>query len=161
MKPMPHHSAVRIAGGPSGPALAMADGVPVGEARIIAGSNHPLASRGLAPRRGLFRPGAGTPHRWDAPPHWGGRGTRLHGFWVIGLSIGRRMGERSEADDARHLDETLEHTILPLHAHRPASWAEVMRLTIALDASFFNTHRMLQEYVIHAYQDQKHAGPAP
>ena len=28
-----------------------------------------------------------------------------------------------------------------------------MRLTIALNASFYNTQRMLQEYVIHAYQD--------
>jgi hypothetical protein len=29
-----------------------------------------------------------------------------------------------------------------------------MRRTIALNASFFNTHRMLQEYVIHAYREQ-------
>jgi hypothetical protein len=36
-----------------------------------------------------------------------------------------------------------------------------MRLAIALDASFFNAHRMRQEYVIHAYQDQNHAGPVP
>ncbi len=95
----------------------------------------------------------------------------LDGWWldghvegVTGWSIGRRDGGTSEAaddDDARHLYETLEQTILPLHADRPASWAEVMRLTIALNASFFNAHRMLQEYVIHAYQDQNHAGPAP
>jgi hypothetical protein len=38
-----------------------------------------------------------------------------------------------------------------------------MRLTIAVNASFFNAHRMLQEYVIHAYQDQgqDHSGPHP
>jgi starch phosphorylase len=94
----------------------------------------------------------------------------LDGWWldghvegVTGWSIGRRDGasEAADDDDARHLYETLEQTILPLHADRPASWAEVMRLTIALNASFFNAHRMLQEYVIHAYQDQNHAGPAP
>jgi hypothetical protein len=34
-----------------------------------------------------------------------------------------------------------------------------MRLTIALNASFFNAQRMLQEYVIHAYQDPAAAGP--
>lgn len=28
-----------------------------------------------------------------------------------------------------------------------------MRSTIALNASFFNTHRMLQEYLAQAYQD--------
>ena len=94
----------------------------------------------------------------------------LDGWWldghvegVTGWSIGRRDGasEAADDDDARHLYETLEQTILPLHADRPASWAEVMRLTIALNASFFNAHRMLQEYVIYAYQDQNHAGPAP
>jgi starch phosphorylase len=95
----------------------------------------------------------------------------LDGWWldghvegVTGWSIGRRDGGTSEAADdadARHLYETLEQTILPLHADRPAGWAEVMRLTIALNASFFNVHRMLQEYVIHAYQDPDHAGFAP
>jgi starch phosphorylase len=94
----------------------------------------------------------------------------LDGWWldghvegVTGWSIGRRDGasEAADDDDARHLYETLEQTILPLHADRPASWAEVMRLTIALNASFFNAHRMLQEYVIYAYQEQNHAGPAP
>jgi starch phosphorylase len=94
----------------------------------------------------------------------------LDGWWldghvegVTGWSIGRRDGasEAADDDDARHLYETLEQTILPLHADRPASWAEVMRLTIALNASFFNAHRMLQEYVIHAYQDQNHGGSAP
>jgi hypothetical protein len=29
-----------------------------------------------------------------------------------------------------------------------------MRSTIALNASFFNTHRMLQEYYIQAYREQ-------
>ncbi len=92
----------------------------------------------------------------------------LDGWWldghvegVTGWSSGRRDGASEAADDARHLYETLEQTILPLHADRPASWAEVMRLAIAPNASFFNAHRMLQEYVIHAYQDQNHAGPAP
>jgi hypothetical protein len=34
-----------------------------------------------------------------------------------------------------------------------------MRLTIALNASFYNAQRMLQEYVIHAYQDPVTSGP--
>jgi len=71
---------------------------------------------------------------------------------MVGVTLLHRQG---------YFYETLEEKILPLHADRPASWAEVMRLTIALNASFFNAHRMLQEYVIHAYQDQNHAGPAP
>jgi hypothetical protein len=34
-----------------------------------------------------------------------------------------------------------------------------MRHTIALNASFFNAYRMLQEYVIHAYQGPNPTGP--
>jgi starch phosphorylase len=86
----------------------------------------------------------------------------LDGWWldghvegVTGWSIGRRDGAAAASDeeDARHLYAALEETILPLYADRPAGWGEVMRLTIALNASFYNTQRMLQEYVIHAYQD--------
>ena len=92
----------------------------------------------------------------------------LDGWWleghlegVTGWAIGSRAPggspETTDEDDARSLYDALEETILPLHADRPAHWAEVMRLTIGLNASFFNAHRMLQEYVIHAYQDH---GPA-
>ena len=33
----------------------------------------------------------------------------------------------------------------------PSSGVNVMRSTIALNGSFFNTHRMLQEYISNAY----------
>jgi len=33
--------------------------------------------------------------------------------------------------------------------------ADIMRSTIVLNASFFNTHRMLQEYYIQAYREQQ------
>jgi glycogen phosphorylase len=93
----------------------------------------------------------------------------LDGWWldghvegITGWSIGRRDGpsEATEEDDAGHLYEALERTILPLYTDRPAAWAEVMRLTIALNASFFNAQRMVQEYMIHAYQGN-HAAAGP
>ena len=34
-------------------------------------------------------------------------------------------------------------------------WAEIMRYTIALDASFFNAQRMLMEYLMYAHQDRR------
>ena len=93
----------------------------------------------------------------------------LDGWWldghvegVTGWAIGRRddrAQEASDEEDARHLYDALEETILPLHAERPTGWAEVMRHTIAINASFFNAYRMLQEYVIHAYQDPSQTGP--
>ena len=85
----------------------------------------------------------------------------LDGWWldghvegITGWSIGRRDGPSEASDDgnAGDLYEALERTILPLYTDRPAAWAEVMRLTIALNASFFNAQRMLEEYMIHAYQ---------
>ena len=94
----------------------------------------------------------------------------LDGWWldghvegITGWSIGRRdrPSEATDEDDAGHLYEALEHTIVPLYTDRPAAWAEVMRLTIALNASFFNAQRMLQEYMIHAYQGQNHAAAGP
>jgi starch phosphorylase len=89
----------------------------------------------------------------------------LDGWWleghvegVTGWAIGSRergtAAEATDEEDARHLYDALEQTILPLYGDRPARWVDVMRLTIAVNASFFNAHRMLQEYVIHAYQDQ-------
>ena len=33
----------------------------------------------------------------------------------------------------------------------PESYAEIMRFSIALNASFFNTHRMLSQYKANAY----------
>jgi starch phosphorylase len=88
----------------------------------------------------------------------------LDGWWleghvegVTGWAVGSRddtgSGQHDEAD-ARHLYQQLEAVILPLYANDPRRWAEVMRYTVALNASFFNTQRMLTEYVAYAYRDR-------
>ena len=40
---------------------------------------------------------------------------------------------------------------MPLYAYNRDDFIEVMRHAIALNGSFFNTHRMLQQYVLKAY----------
>jgi starch phosphorylase len=56
--------------------------------------------------------------------------------------------------------EKLEFTILPMFYKRRNSYAEVMRNSIALNGSFFNTQRMLSQYILNAYfQDDKEARP--
>jgi starch phosphorylase len=67
----------------------------------------------------------------------------------------RRGGtaERSDADDAADLYWTLEEQVLPLYHAGADQWARLMRSTIAFNASFFNTQRMLQQYVVMAYRD--------
>ncbi|MGH7546077.1 MAG: alpha-glucan family phosphorylase, partial [Gemmatimonadota bacterium] len=58
-----------------------------------------------------------------------------------------------DEEDARDLYRALEEVILPLHRDDRRRWMEVLRATLALNASFFNTHRMLQEYVLQAYRN--------
>jgi starch phosphorylase len=85
------------------------------------------------------------------------------GWWVeghiegvTGWGIGprERGGERSDAEDAADLYRALEETILPIYHDQPEHWTEIMRATIAFNASFFNSQRMLEEYMLLAYQEQ-------
>ena len=46
---------------------------------------------------------------------------------------------------------TPEGSVLPLYYKRPNEFAEVRRAALSLNGSFFNTHRMVREYVDRAY----------
>jgi starch phosphorylase len=73
---------------------------------------------------------------------------------VTGWSIGPRDSEeaalRSDAEDAAELYRILDERVAPAYADADA-WAGIMRSTLALNASFFNTHRMIDEYLRLAY----------
>ena len=86
----------------------------------------------------------------------------LDGWWieghiegVTGWPIGEsRRGTAESSDwskDASSLYDKLEHIILPLFYHDRDRFIDVMRHCIALNGSFFNTHRMILEYVLKAY----------
>jgi starch phosphorylase len=84
----------------------------------------------------------------------------LDGWWleghiegVTGWSIGSRMmgQESNPAEEARELHQKLRWTIVPLYYQSRDRWIDVMRHTIAFNASFFNTHRMVQQYAANAY----------
>ena len=64
---------------------------------------------------------------------------------------GRRTREGDPARDALDLYIKLERVILPLFYGLPFAYAEVMRSAIALNASFFNTQRMVRQYVHNSY----------
>jgi hypothetical protein len=49
------------------------------------------------------------------------------------------------------LYDKLEQVILPLFYRQPTAFAQVMRSAIALNGSFFNTHRMVLQYLRNAY----------
>jgi glycogen phosphorylase len=82
----------------------------------------------------------------------------LDGWWVeghvegvTGWSIGGPELEGDPARDAVDLYIKLERVILPLFYGLPFAYAEVMRSAISLNASFFNTQRMVRQYVHNAY----------
>ena len=71
--------------------------------------------------------------------------------WSIGTS-GR--GAREPADrekDAEMLYDKLEYVILPLYYKDRDRYMDIMRHCIALNGSFFNTQRMMHQYVVKAY----------
>ncbi len=87
----------------------------------------------------------------------------LDGWWIeghiegiTGWSIGPGASEsasqqQSRERDARELYEKLRRAIAPMFYQSPERWIEIMRSTIAFNASFFNTHRMVQQYAANAY----------
>ena len=88
----------------------------------------------------------------------------LDGWWVeghiegvTGWSIGesrRGSGNGSETDnqaEAESLYSKLESVILPLYYGERHKFLEVMQHAIAINGSFFNTQRMVQQYITDAY----------
>jgi starch phosphorylase len=93
----------------------------------------------------------------------------LDGWWieghiegVTGWSIGDRDSiENDSAAEALSLYEKLEKMILPLFYNAPDDYAKVMRSAIAMNGSFFNTQRMISQYVRNAYRLESRNGANP
>ncbi len=82
----------------------------------------------------------------------------LDGWWieghvegVTGWSIGSAHADADQSKDAADMYLKLERVILPLFYGLPFAYAEVMRSAIALNGSFFNTQRMVEQYLRNAY----------
>jgi glycogen phosphorylase len=83
----------------------------------------------------------------------------LDGWWIeghiegiTGWSIGERIENGPDRkQDAEALYEKLEKVVIPFFYGNREHFTRMMRHTIALNGSFFNTHRMLQQYVLNAY----------
>ena len=73
--------------------------------------------------------------------------------WAIGEKCGQEPPPERAACESRSLYEKLEQKILPFYYHQRERYIEVMRHCISLNGSFFNTQRMLQQYVLKAYFD--------
>lgn len=70
--------------------------------------------------------------------------------WAIGVD-GHEHRESSREQDAASLYEKLDKKILPLFHNGNGDYVDMMKHAIALNGSFFNTQRMMQQYVLKAY----------
>ena len=88
----------------------------------------------------------------------------LDGWWIeghiedlTGWSIGPKQRvvqddpETSRQIDVEDLYTKLENRILPLFYNDHERWKDMMAYNITLNGSFFNTHRMVSQYVMQAY----------
>ncbi len=86
----------------------------------------------------------------------------LDGWWIegriegaTGWSIGNEVNDLEKpsdrSKDALSLYAKLTEEILPLFYRNHDRFIDVMRHCIAINGSFFNTQRMLQQYIVNAY----------
>ncbi len=87
----------------------------------------------------------------------------LDGWWIegcvenlTGWAIGRLQKQRrrktdTSGKDTEALYDKLERVVLPMFYHERDRYLRIMLFALALNGSFFNTQRMLQEYLLKAY----------
>jgi len=81
----------------------------------------------------------------------------LDGWWLEGWTegvTGWAVGDGAEGangDDADALYRKLAEAVLPLFYNHPDCWVQVMKGAISLNASSFNTYRMMRRYATEAY----------
>jgi glycogen phosphorylase len=73
--------------------------------------------------------------------------------WSIGSELGEEIPETRDVDvrDSTELYDKLEKVIVPLYYRNRGAWIDVMRRAIAFNGSFFNAHRMVEQYAVNAY----------
>jgi starch phosphorylase len=86
----------------------------------------------------------------------------VDGWWaeghiegVTGWAIGSSEVAEDPSIEIAALYDKLERDIVPMFYGRPNRYSEIMRYTIALNASFFNTQRMVLQYISNAYKMQR------
>jgi starch phosphorylase len=77
------------------------------------------------------------------------------GWWIEGhiegiteWSIRSKSTEASDNRDAQEIYDKLENIILPMYYKKKNRWIATMQHSIAFNASFFNTQRMDQQYLL-------------
>lgn len=72
--------------------------------------------------------------------------------WAIGNGDGAEDADRMLTRDARSLYDKLEQVVMPCFYNHPEDFLRIRRNAIALNGAFFNSQRMLQQYLRRAYR---------
>jgi glycogen phosphorylase len=79
----------------------------------------------------------------------------LDGWWIEGCIEGVTgwaiEDGANDEDEAHSLYQKLETAVVPLYRESKEKWARLMRTTLAFNASYFNTNRMVKQYARNAY----------
>jgi glycogen phosphorylase len=82
----------------------------------------------------------------------------LDGWWIEGCAenvTGWAIDDAETEDgEAASLYDKLEGSIAPLYA-KPNAWARMQQHCVGMNGEFFNTHRMLGQYLMNAYFPQR------
>ena len=83
----------------------------------------------------------------------------LDGWWyegcqegITGWSIAPNNLQNDSYKDANDIYQKLEHIIIPMYYNNRQGWVQVMKGAIANNASYFNTNRMVKDYMEKAYK---------
>lgn len=110
----------------------------------------------LPPNEGSGTSGMKAAH--NGVPHF----STLDGWWIEGYiksKTGWAIGEENNnltpeeriEKDAEDIYKKLADIIIPRYYQTPEKWKKTMRHTIAVNASFFNSERMIRQYSQEAY----------
>jgi starch phosphorylase len=79
----------------------------------------------------------------------------LDGWWIEGCIEGVTgwaiEDGANDQEEAHSLYTKLETAVVPLYRDAEEKWARLMRTTLAFNGSYFNTNRMVKQYVRNAY----------
>ncbi|SOH02827.1 hypothetical protein KSMBR1_0311 [Candidatus Kuenenia stuttgartiensis] len=77
----------------------------------------------------------------------------LHALFCDKLTLGKQASDINDdvKTEIEGMYEKLETVIVPMFYNDKDKWIDIMKHSIAINASFFNTHRMVLQYVLNSY----------
>jgi starch phosphorylase len=75
--------------------------------------------------------------------------------WIEGITGWAIEDGADDAEEAASLYKKLETAVVPLYLAAPEKWARLMRNTLAFNGSYFNTNRMVKQYIRNSYYPVK------